>query len=130
MSAGLVIQHATRKRHIATCGLPRCTTFSPHYLTNGTIFDLKKNIEHKMCVLMFFKMFVRNIYNSKKDWPRCDHSVCRSACEVAVLSSRCNQTGMFSRNFRKVLKYHKNASSWSRAVSCGRQTDRQTRRSQ
>jgi hypothetical protein len=37
------MQSATFLRSItfAICGLPRSTTFFPHYLTNGTIFGKK-----------------------------------------------------------------------------------------
>ena len=52
------IQHAMRMRRIVICGLPRSTKFSPHYLSNGTIFEKKKNTEHKMCVLIFSTTFV------------------------------------------------------------------------
>jgi len=48
----LGIQHAMRIRRII-CGLPHSTTFFPHYLINGTIFERKKkrflNIK---CVLL------------------------------------------------------------------------------
>jgi hypothetical protein len=36
----LVIQHAVRMRHIAVCGLSGSSIFFPHYLTNGTIFEI------------------------------------------------------------------------------------------
>jgi hypothetical protein len=37
-------------RHAVICGMPGNTTFFPHYLTKGTIFE-KKITERKMCVL-------------------------------------------------------------------------------
>jgi len=57
VSVALGSQHVTHTRHIAIRALPRSTTFFPHYLTNGTIFE-KKVTEHKMCVLIFCTTFV------------------------------------------------------------------------
>jgi hypothetical protein len=48
------------------CPAPLYNIF-PRYLTNGTIFDKKKDTEHKMCVLIFPTAFVWNIYNSNKN---------------------------------------------------------------
>jgi len=48
MYVALVIQHATRMRHIAIRGLASLYYIFPHYLINGTIFG-KKVTEHKMC---------------------------------------------------------------------------------
>jgi hypothetical protein len=56
----LGIQHATRLRHIATCGLSRFIIFSPHFLINGTIFkkEKKENLLNTKCVLIFSTYFV------------------------------------------------------------------------
>jgi hypothetical protein len=61
MSVALVIQHALRRvpYYSAICGLVDSATFSPHYLTNGTIFfwgGEGGSIEHKMCVSTFSTM--------------------------------------------------------------------------
>ena len=45
------IQHAFRIRHIATCGLPRSTTFFPHYLIKGTVSKKKKKLLNVKCVI-------------------------------------------------------------------------------
>ena len=49
MYLALGIQRAKRMRHIATCCLSGYTTFFFYILINGTIFEKKKVIEHKMC---------------------------------------------------------------------------------
>ena len=38
------------------------------YLTNGTIFEKKKIIERKICVLIFSTTFVLNVSHSKNKW--------------------------------------------------------------
>ena len=40
------------------------------YLISGTIFDTI--IKHKMYVLIFYTVFVWNIFHSKKNWAKCD----------------------------------------------------------
>jgi hypothetical protein len=58
------IQHATRMRHIATRGLPRSTIFPT---LSKKKRDFRKEVtEHKICVLIFYTMFVRNTSYSKK----------------------------------------------------------------
>ena len=46
-----------RMRHIVTWPAPLFKVL-PHYFINGTIFEGKKGVEHKMCVLSFSTMFV------------------------------------------------------------------------
>jgi hypothetical protein len=50
-------QHEVRMRHTVICGQSSSTTFFPHYLINGTIFDKKKNTEKKG-VLIFSITFI------------------------------------------------------------------------
>jgi hypothetical protein len=66
----LFAQHAMRM-HVLYCHLwpVRLYNIFARYLTNGTIFG-KEVIEHKMCVLIFFTNFVRNISHSKKNSAR------------------------------------------------------------
>jgi hypothetical protein len=52
----LVIQHAMRMCHIVICGLPG-TTLLFHIISSGTIFEIRKVIEHKIYVLIFFTIF-------------------------------------------------------------------------
>jgi hypothetical protein len=57
-----------RMRHIAVRGLHRYTTFFPHFLINGKIFE--KVTERKMCVFILYTIFIRNISYSKKKCAR------------------------------------------------------------
>ena len=52
----LDIEHVMRMHHIVICGLPRSITF--FHLINGTIFENKNVIEHKMCVVISSINFV------------------------------------------------------------------------
>jgi len=49
---GLSIQHATRMHHIVIHGLSGSTSFFHIFFIKGMIFE-EKNVEHKMCVLIF-----------------------------------------------------------------------------
>jgi hypothetical protein len=61
----LSIQYAMRMRHTVVCGLPRCTIFSPHYLTKGKIL-LKKKLMNIKRVLIISTTSVWNISRAKK----------------------------------------------------------------
>ena len=52
VSAGLVIKHAMRKRHIVICGLSACTIFST--LSHKRYDFPKKNLLNKKYVLIFY----------------------------------------------------------------------------
>jgi hypothetical protein len=54
----LDIQHARRMRHMVMFGLSAFTTFFPHYLTTGTIFEKKKKLLNLKCVLISYTAFV------------------------------------------------------------------------
>jgi len=61
------IEHAMRTRHLYTAVFLNLQYFS-NYLINGTIFEKKRVIEHKMCVLILFTilseifLIIRRIY--------------------------------------------------------------------
>jgi len=68
----LGIQHAMCVRQIAICGLAGCTIF--FYITSLMIRFSKNLIEHKMCVLIFYTVFVCNISHFKKKWATRDQT--------------------------------------------------------
>ena len=63
-------QHAMRMFHIVICDLSGSKIFFHVSLT--ALFFSKKEIEYKMCVLIFSTSFVRNIYHSKNNLARYD----------------------------------------------------------
>ena len=92
-----------RMRHIVICGLSGSTKFLNIIPKNGTIFG-KKVIEHKMCVLIFFTIFVRNISYSKKNWAKYDKKCTKYFRYDARHSCR------ISKNFsRQIFKMYSNS---------------------
>jgi hypothetical protein len=68
----LLIQHKTRMRHIVTSFVAPLA--QPYFWTlSHKRHDLKKVIEHKMCVFIFPKTLVWNIYHSNKNSARYRH---------------------------------------------------------
>ena len=69
----LLIQHATRMRHIVTSFV--APQSPPHFSTlSHKWHDLRKKVtDHKMRVLIFSTTFIRNISNSKKNSARYCH---------------------------------------------------------
>jgi hypothetical protein len=75
-----------RLRHTVICGLPPCTTFFPHYLINGKIFE-KNVIEYKI----YSTSWVWNIFHSKKNWARHDQTCTgwlKSSCPILTRAVR------------------------------------------
>ena len=63
----------------------------PYFSTLSHIWnDIRKDVvEHKMCVLIFSKIFVRNISHSRKNRAsERDIKVHRSSCKVSVILVR------------------------------------------
>ena len=87
--------------------------------------DLKKNIGHKMCVLISSTTFDGNFCHSKKQWTRY-YSKCLA---VFIKSARCSCLNLMKLEFSwqffekySNINFHDNQSSGSRVVSFG-QTD-------
>jgi len=86
-AVALGIQHAMRMRHIINCGLPRSTTFSPHYLINGTI--LEKKLLNIQCVFrVSLQVLSETFYILRRIEGDMIKNVYRSSCKVPVILVR------------------------------------------
>jgi len=83
----LGIQHAMCMHQIVICGRPHCTE-SFHSIGQTARSEKKKLLNTKICVLIFFKTFVRNICYSKKNERDTIKYVYKSSCKVPVILAR------------------------------------------
>ena len=109
-------------------GFAPCCGKRQHYLTNSTIFE-KKNFEHKICVLIFSKIFFLTYTSFQKQF-----SEILSQQYIRLhINSWClvsfHETWIFSTHFKKysTTKLHENAPCGSRRFARG-WTDGQTYR--
>ena len=120
------MRHAMLMRRIVICGLPNSAIFFPHYLINDSIFEKKKFIEHKICVLIFSTTNVRNISHSQKKWARYDQ-ICKL---VFISSTRYSCPTLHKRNFldgflkKKNIQIKTLLNSFQWEPSCSIRTDR------
>jgi len=86
--------------YIAICDFSGCIIYF-HILSliNGMIFG--GNIEYKMCFI-WSSSFVSNIPDSKMKCARYCHK-CGVRVKYSLLFSYCNETWIFSTDFRKIL---------------------------
>ena len=122
------------------CGLsyPACNTYAPychlwparlsnifpHYLINGTIFA-KHLPNMKTCVLIFSKHFPENFFSLRKTERDIVKNTYWSLCQITLFLSYFNESLIFLKDFRKIIKYQISwqSSNGNRVVSC-RQIDR------
>jgi len=73
VSVALVSQQAKRVRRVILS--PVACLAVPHFskLSHKRHDFREKNVTYKMCALIFYTNFVRNISHSKKNWTRCYH---------------------------------------------------------
>jgi hypothetical protein len=112
---------------LSSVAWPTLYNIFPHYSTNGTIFEGKKNIfEHKMCVLIFPTAFVSNISHLKKNRERYDPKMYIGLHTKNPLFFPVLKKFEFSRQIfekHQNTKFHEHPSSGSRRVPYV-QTDR------
>jgi len=93
--------------------------------------DLRENVlGHAMCVFIFSKIFVLNLYHSKKNLARYYHKYACLHVQYPLLLSDFIETWIFQTQFRKILKYQ----IWWKSVQweprcsmrTGGRTDKQT----
>jgi len=87
--------------------------------------DFPKQIEHKICVFIFSKVFARNMRHSKKTERDMIKNMYWSSCKVPVilvgLLIKIEFPGHILEKFSSI-KFHENLSNGGRVVPCG-QTD-------
>jgi hypothetical protein len=109
-------------RYPACNDLPCSTTFF-HIVSQKSLFSKKKNIDHKMCVLISSTNSVWHISYSKKKWVGYDKKCLVASMYSALYSCptsiklECSQ--QFFEKYSNV-KFYENPSSRSRVVPCGR----------
>jgi len=120
----LGVQHATRIRHVAICALPRSTIFSPHYLTNGTIFEGGGIIywTQNVCFDFMYNFCLKHFRFQEFSWILLKMYIgLRAKCRL--LLSDFNETWILWTDFFEIYsdsKFHENPSGGSRVVLCGR----------
>ena len=97
VSVVLVMQHAERIRRftLLSVACPAHHVF-PHYVINGMIFGGRGGevTAYKMCVVIFYTIFIWNISHSKKKWARHCHKCTRVpmystgySCQILIRSN-------------------------------------------
>jgi len=83
---------------------PVCSTFFPHYLTDGN--DFRENvIRHKMCVLIFSTTSVCSTLHSKENSARYFHKCTYVFMWRTRHVSDFNRDWISSKDFRKIFKH-------------------------
>jgi hypothetical protein len=118
----LVIQHATRIRHIVICRVSGSTIFF-HTISQTAQFSEKKFIENKMCILIFPTTFVRNTSHFTREL-YIVINVHRSSCKVPVILARFQWSLDFLDRFSKSFKISNLMKILQWESSCCVRTDR------
>jgi hypothetical protein len=95
--------------------------YLPHYLMHGTIFG-KKNIEYKMCVLIFYNFCLKHLILRRIQRDSIINiGYLGLHVKYSLFVSDFNENWIFSTDFLKIHKYQIswNPCSWSRLVPFG-----------
>jgi hypothetical protein len=100
---------------------------SPHYLINGTIFG--ETFLHIKCVFSFPLQILPDTFLilRRNEWDIIIN-VHRSSCKVPLFLSDFNETWIFSKEFREILKLYIWQKFFQWEQSCSKQTSRRTDR--
>ena len=101
----LIIQHATRVRHIVICGLSGCTVF--FHIISWTVMCRKQKLMNIKCVFWFSLQLLSETFLILR---RNERDVIKIyiywvSFKVALFLSDFNETLIFSTNCRQMLKY-------------------------
>ena len=121
----VLIQHATRMRHIVTPFVDSRSPLCFSTLSHKRCDFRTKVVEHKMCVLIFSTTFVYNMFDSKNNLARYRQNAEKFSCRVPNYFCRILMKFKFSGHFFENvsnIKFNQSAYSGSRVVPCG-QTD-------
>jgi len=78
---------------------------SPRYVISGTIFEKNKSYWIQNACFDFFYKFIWNTSHSKKNWATCNKKRIGFNVKCLLFLSDCNESWIFSTDFRKILKH-------------------------
>jgi hypothetical protein len=104
------LRYPARNKHVPHCHLWSLwlNNIFPRYLTCGTIFERKKIIEHKLCVLIFSTTSEGKTFHSNKKigeiWSKMASGL---HVKYPLFLSDFKETWIFLTGFQKILKIQK-----------------------
>jgi len=127
VSVVLVIQHATRMRHIVICGLPRSTIFF-HIISQTVRFSWKSYWTQNVCFDFLYNFRLKHFSFQEEFSEIWSKMYIGLHVKWRLLWSDFNETWVLQTDFRNILKYQILWKSVQWEPSCPMRTDRQTER--